>query len=172
MRGLVVVGLLSSLFSVACGSSAPPSGQGGATGSGGSDASGGAAGGSAGGSDGGMSCPARSATNLPTKINLNDECAYVGTGTAGCAPADFEYDCPDNGLAIPPEAGCTHPTSGANPTLRWCCASALCSRFFSRDAHCTCPSPNPNDYNCAPGATAAAACAKNASGDYCCPFTD
>jgi hypothetical protein len=178
MLSLVVVGIVLGLSSVACGSgsSAPPSGQGGATGSAGSSASGGAGSGApgsgAGGSGAGGSCPARPPTDLPTKINLNDECAYVGSSTAGCATGDFEYACPDNGFGVPPEAGCTHPTSGANMMLRWCCASTLCSRFFSRDARCDCTSQDPNDYNCAPGATAAETCSMNASGDYCCPFTD
>jgi hypothetical protein len=181
MRSLLVVGVLLGLSNVACGSgsSAPPSGQGGATGSAGSSASGGAgtsasggAGSGAAGSGAAGSCPARPSTDLPTKINNNDECVYVGTSTAGCPTGELEYACPDNGLKIPPEAGCTHPTSGANLALRWCCTSALCSRFFSRDARCVCGSQAPNDYNCAPGATAAETCSKNASGDFCCPFTD
>ena len=74
------------------------------------------------------------------------------------------------GFAVPPEAGCVHPTSGADTMLRWCCTTALCSHFPSRDARCDCQSANRYDYNCAPGATAAAACAANGSGDFCCPF--
>jgi len=172
-----VVAVALAPVAVGCGSgSAPPaSGQGGGTGGaagGAGTSSGGSSGGGAGGQGG--SCPDTSApTDLPAKINNIDECPYVGADTAGCGAGTFEYDCPDAlGLGIPPEAGCTHATSGANMMMRWCCTSALCSRFFSRDARCDCASANPHDYNCAPGATAAATCNANASGDFCCPFTD
>jgi hypothetical protein len=129
-------------------------------------------GGTGGGGQAGT-CASRPPTDLPGKINLNDECPYVGADTAGCGAGTFEYNCPDPlGFGTPPEAGCVHPTSGASTTTRWCCTSALCSRFSSRDARCDCQSANANDYNCAPGATAAATCTANASGDFCCPFTD
>jgi hypothetical protein len=183
MRGswgafVVVVGLVglvgvAGLAGVGCGSSSPPPapGQGGG-GTGGGGATAGAGGGGLAGAAG--SCPDTSTpTDLPIKINTVDECPFVGADTAGCGAGTFEYDCPDPlGLGVPPEAGCTHPTSGTNTTMRWCCTSALCSRFFSRDARCDCASANPHDYNCAPGSLAAATCAANTSGDVCCPFTD
>jgi hypothetical protein len=172
MRGSLVLVAALGLTGASCGSgSSPP-----ASGQGGAGAGGGAAGvaGTTGGGGQGGTCPDTSQpTSLPAKINLNDECPYVGADTAGCGAGTFEYNCPDPlGFATPPEAGCVHPTSGTNVTLRWCCTSALCSRFFSRDTRCDCGSANPHDYDCAPGATAAATCAANASGDFCCPFTD
>ena len=92
-------------------------------------------------------------TDLPAGINLNNECPYVGANTAGCGAGTFEYNCPDPlGFAIAPEGGCVHPTSGADTTLRWCCTTALCSHFPTRDARCDCQSANRYDYNCAPGA--------------------
>jgi hypothetical protein len=167
------MGVALGLFTLACGSGGgpTPTGTGGTTGAAGGGVAGESVGAPGSGGAGG-SCPNRPSTDLPLKINNNDECAYVGTGTAGCATGEFEYACPDNGFAIPPEAGCTHPTSGANTMLRWCCTSALCSRFFSRDSRCDCRSQLVNDYNCAPGSIAAETCTKNSSGDYCCPFTD
>jgi hypothetical protein len=182
MRGSLVLLAALGLAGASCGSgsSPPASGQGGggaggaAAGVGGTTGGGGGGGGGAGGGGGqGGTCPDTShPTDLPAKINLNDECPYVGADTAGCAAGTFEYNCPDPlGFATPPEAGCVHPTSGTDTMLRWCCTSALCSRFFSRDARCDCQSANPHDYNCAPGATAAATCTANASGDFCCPFT-
>ena len=110
-------------------------------------------------------------TDLPDGINLYNECPYVGANTAGCAAGTFEYNCPDPlGIAIAPGAGCVHPTSGADTTLRWCCPTALCSHFPTRDARCDCQSANRYDYSCAPGAPATATCAANTSGDFCCPF--
>ena len=155
------------------GSGAAGTGGGGAAGSGGGGATGSGGGGATGSGGGGAgACPSHLATSLPPKINDDDACPYVGMDTAGCAAGTFEYDCQDDGIYAPPEAGCTHPASGAATMTRWCCTSALCSRFFDRDTSCDCTSAEPNDYNCAPGATAAATCTVNASGDYCCPFTD
>jgi len=180
MRGssAVLIEVWLAVVLAACGSSSPPpaSGQGGGVAGGGGASSAGTAGRGGGGGAGGQAgtCPDTSApTDLPYKINLNDECPYVGADTAGCGAGTFEYNCPDAfGLMTPPEAGCAHPTSGPNMTTRWCCTSALCSRFFSRDSRCDCTSANPHDYNCAPGSIAAATCTANASGDFCCPFTD
>lgn len=176
MRSFLRLGIafVFAVSSAACSSSSnpPASGTGGAfAGSGGSSGGGGGRGGAGGQSS---LCPDRGrSTDLPPKINLNDECPYVGANTAGCAAGTFEYNCPDDlGFGIAPEAGCVHPTSGANTTHRWCCTSMLCSRFFSRDARCDCQTENAHDYNCAPGATAAETCVANASGDFCCPFTD
>ena len=117
-------------------------------------------------------CLPSQVTDLPPGINLNNECPYVGANTAGCGAGTFEYNCPDPlGFAVPPEGGCVHPTSGADTTLRWCCTTALCSHFPSRDARCDRQTANRYDYNCAPGAAATATCTVNASGlDFCCPF--
>ena len=85
----------------------------------------------------------------------------------------LQYNCPDPlGFAVPPEGGCVHPTSGADTTLRWCCTTALCGHFPSRDARCDCQAANRYDYNCAPGAAATATCAANAGGDFCCSSTE
>lgn len=155
------------LAGLACssGSSPPPSGTGGGLA--------GNAGGSGGGGDGGQggACPPSQTTDLPDGINLNNECPYVGANTAGCGAGTFEYNCPDPlGFPIAPAGGCVHPTSGADTMLRWCCVTALCSHFTTRDARCDCQSANRYDYNCAPGAPASATCTPNTSGDFCCPF--
>jgi hypothetical protein len=164
----MIVGLAAASPGCGSGSGSPQTGLGGGLmGSGGSTGSGGNAGGQGG------ACPDHSQpTDLPAGINLVNECAYAGTATPGCAAGTFEYDCPDIGFAIAPEAGCVHPTSGTNTTLRWCCTTALCSHFRSRDTRCDCTTVNAHDYNCAPGAAAATTCVANASGDYCCPFTE
>ena len=171
-RWLMGGGFAFILVGLACnsGSSPPASGTGGsgAPGSGGTTGGGGSGGGS--GGQGGT-CPPSQVTDLPTGINLNNECPYVGANTAGCGAGTFEYNCPDPlGFAVPPEGGCVHPTSGADTTLRWCCTTALCSHFPSRDARCDCQAANRYDYNCAPGAAATATCTANASGDFCCSF--
>jgi hypothetical protein len=167
-RWLIGGGVAWVLAGLACGSgsSPPASGTGGGAGSAGSAGSRGGSGGGQGGS-----CPPSQVTDLPAGINLNDECPYAGANTADCGAGTFAYDCPDPlGFGVPPEGGCIHPTSGANTTLRWCCTTALCSHFPTRDARCDCQSANRYDYNCAPGATATATCAVNTSGDFCCPF--
>jgi hypothetical protein len=169
MRGWLTVGLGLALAGVAaCSSGAAPPGAG--TG-GGAAGSGAGFGGRGGGGGQGGTCPPSQVTDLPDGINLNNECPYVGANTAGCGAGTFEYNCPDPlGFGVPPVAGCVHPTSGANVTERWCCTSALCSHFPSRDTRCDCQAANRYDYNCAPGATASATCEANASGDFCCPF--
>jgi hypothetical protein len=167
-RRLMGSGVGVILLGLACGSgsSPPASGEGGtgAPGGGGTSAGGGAAG-------QGGTCPPSQATDLPAGINLNNECPYVGANTAGCGAGTFEYNCPDPlGFPVAPEGGCVHPTSGADAMLRWCCTTALCSHFPSRDGRCDCQAANRYDYNCAPGASASATCAANASGDFCCSF--
>jgi hypothetical protein len=170
-RWLMGVGVVVALGELACGSGSnpPASGQGGSGSLGVAGTTGG--GGSGIGGQGG-SCPPSQVTDLPAGINLNNECPYVGANTAGCGASTFEYNCPDPlGFAVPPEGGCVHPTSGTDIMLRWCCTSALCSHFPTRDSLCDCQSQNRYDYNCAPGATAAATCILNiTSGDFCCPF--
>jgi hypothetical protein len=168
-RWLMGVGVAGVLAGVACSSGSSPPGAGGG---GGSAGQGGGGGGTTGaGGQGGASCPPSQATDLPGGINLNDECPYAGANTADCGAGTFAYDCPDPlGFGVPPEGGCIHPTSGTNMTLRWCCTTALCSHFPTRDGRCDCQAANRYDYNCAPGATAAATCAATAGGDFCCAF--
>ena len=166
MRNLLVVVVAAVLAGVGCGSgsSPPPSGQGGSggtTGGGGTTGSGGQGG----------TCPPSEVTDLPSGINLYNECPYVGANTTGCGAGTFEYNCPDPlGTGIAPAGGCVHPTSGGDTTLRWCCTTALCSHFPTRDGRCDCQVANRYDYNCAPGATAAATCTANTSGDFCYAF--
>ena len=173
MRGwLMGVGVAFVFAGLACssGSSPPASGTGGGFGANGGGSGGGGGRGTGDGGQGGT-CPASQVTDLPDGINLNHDCPYVGANTAGCAAGTFEYNCPDPlGFAIAPAGGCVHPTSGADTMLRWCCTTALCSHFTTRDTRCDCQSANRYDYSCAPGATASATCTANASGDFCCPF--